>query len=58
MLTNEKIDTRVRILAGALMRDHKIKAEDEAIVIAGVELLVNLLQNINTLAHTARGERP
>jgi hypothetical protein len=51
LLTNDDIELRVKTLADAFLKSVKTKPGDEAIVTAGVSLIVNLLQNINEIAY-------
>lgn len=49
-LTNDQIANRVMAILNAIPRDPKIKQMDEVAILAGVDLIINLLQNINTIA--------
>ena len=53
-MNNKEIDSRVRILVGAYLKDSKIRKEDEPVIQAGMELVINLLQNLNDIACYAR----
>lgn len=52
-LDNNAIDERVRRVVGMLLKDVHPKPHEEACIQAGVELLVNLLQNVNDIAYEA-----
>jgi hypothetical protein len=52
-LPNDVIDSHVRAIAAALLKDTKVRPVDEPIIRAGVELISNLLQNINDIAYCA-----
>ena len=61
MMSNDQIRKHVITIVNGIVKsypDTKYTLSDEEIIKAGVELVINLLQNINTLVHTARGERP
>ncbi len=49
-MNNKEIDSRVRILVGAYLKDSKIRKEDEPVIQAGMELVISLLQNFNDIA--------
>jgi len=51
MLTNEQIRDRVFAILNAVPKDPKLKPEDEVAILAGVDLVINLLQNINDIAN-------
>lgn len=61
-MTNKEIDTHVRKLTRALLTTRTSKKAMTELELGALEALVelssNLLQNINTIALTARGERP
>lgn len=57
-LNNNGIDSRVRIIAAAFLKDVKVKPADEPVIQAGVELVSNLLQNISDLAYFAANPDP
>jgi hypothetical protein len=48
--SDSDIEARVIMLAAFLLKDTKIKAEDQPIVTVAVELISNLLCNINDIA--------
>ena len=50
-LTNDQIVNRVMAILNAIPKDPKIKQIDEVAILAGVDLIINLLQNINTIAN-------
>lgn len=52
-LGNRDIEGNVMILVGAYLKGQRVKPEDEAAIKAGVDLVVNLLQNINDIAYRA-----
>jgi len=52
-LGNQDIDKHVRLIATALLKDTKVRPVDEPLIRAGVELVINLLQNINDIAYCA-----
>ncbi len=57
-MNNKEIDSRVRILVGAYLKDSKIRAEDEPVIQAGMELVINILQNLNDIAwYSHAGDR-
>lgn len=49
-MTNEMIATRVMAILDAIPKDPKIKLADEVAIMAAVDLIINFLQNINTIA--------
>ena len=49
-MTNEEIRNNVFKILNAIPKDAKIKPIDEVAIMAGVELFINLLQNINDIA--------
>lgn len=53
LLDNNMIDGHVRTIVAAYLKDSPIKPKDEAVLKAGVELVINLLQNINDIAYCA-----
>jgi hypothetical protein len=53
MMTNVEIDHAVRRLAGLALRDVHPKPHEEEAIQAGVNLAMNFLQNINTIALAA-----
>jgi hypothetical protein len=52
-LPNDEIDRHVRRVFGLFLKDVATKPQDEACIQAGVELVINLLQNINDIAYCA-----
>jgi len=52
-LRNDHIDAHVRTIAAALLKDAKVRPTDEPVIKAGVELVINLLQNLNDIADCA-----
>jgi hypothetical protein len=52
-MTNEQIDKAVREIAMLVYATAQTK-QDEAVIDSGVMLVVNLLQNINTIALAAK----
>jgi len=57
-MNNKEIDSRVRILVGAYLKDNKIRKEDEPVIQAGMELVINILQNLNDIAwYSHAGDR-
>ncbi len=57
-MNNKEIDSRVRILVGAYLKDNKIRKEDEPVIQAGMELVINFLQNLNDIAwYSHAGDR-
>jgi hypothetical protein len=53
LLDNDEIATRVDFLVKTYTKSFKMRPQDEPVLQAGVDLLVNLLQNINDLAYDA-----
>lgn len=53
MLTNQDIEVRVMDILNAIPKESKIKPADEKAIMSGVILLINLLQNINTIANNS-----
>lgn len=49
-LNNAHIDKHVRTIAAAYLQGVKTRPQDEPVIRAGVELLINFLQNINSIA--------
>jgi hypothetical protein len=49
-MTNDQISNKVYLLINFYLKEQKIKSEDQAIIQAGADLIINLLQNINTIA--------
>ncbi len=49
-MTNQQIENSVNVLVSFLLKDTKIKDEEIPVIQAGVRLIVNFLQNINTIA--------
>lgn len=54
-LRNQDIDTHVRLLVAAFITQSgaKVRPQEERLVVAGTELVINLLQNINDIAYCA-----
>ena len=52
-LGNDEIDKHVRRIVGFALKDVATKPQDEVCIQAGVELMINLLQNINDIAYCA-----
>ena len=50
-LTNEQIENRVMAILNAVPKDPNLKQIDEVAILAGVDLIINILQNINTIAN-------
>ncbi len=50
-LTNDQIENRVMAILNAVPKDPKLKQMDEVAILAGVDLIINFLQNINTIAN-------
>lgn len=50
-LNNQEIDSLVRTIASACVRDLKIRPQDKPLLEAITTLSVNLLQNINDIAY-------
>ena len=53
-MTNEQIAARVTEIANAIIKHDVPKSADMAAIDAGVMLITNLLQNINTIAFAAK----
>ena len=53
-MTNEQITARVTEIANAIIKPDVLKSADMAAIDAGVMLITNLLQNINTIALAAK----
>ncbi len=51
ILTNDDIEHKVRMLAAALLQDAALKPSDKPAIDAGVDLIVNLLQNLNDIPY-------
>lgn len=49
-MKDNDIEARVTMIAAYLLKDQKLKEEEKPIIKAGIELITNLLQNINTIA--------
>jgi hypothetical protein len=56
-LENQHIDKHVRTIVAALLKDSKVLPKDEPVIRAGVELIINFLQNINDIAINAGNPR-
>ena len=52
-LSNEEIEDRVKVLADSYLQGVKTRPQDKPVIEAGVELVINLLQNINDIANSA-----
>jgi hypothetical protein len=50
MLTNDEIAEHVEMLVGEYTKGFKMRPQDKPVLQAGVELVINLLQNINDIA--------
>lgn len=57
ILNNRQIDQNVRRIAGLLLKDYHPKPHEEECIRAGVDLVINLLQNINDIAYEAVSRR-
>jgi uncharacterized membrane protein len=53
-MTSEEIAASVTEIANAIIKDNAPKPGDMAAILAGVMLITNLLQNINTIAMAAK----
>lgn len=50
-LTNDQIENRVMAILNAIPKDPKLKQIDEVAILAGVDLIINILQNLNNIAN-------
>ncbi len=50
-MTNEQIADKIYLIIHAYLKGVKTKPEDQPIVQAGADLIINFIQNINTIAN-------
>lgn len=55
-MNDRDIESRVTIVVAAYLKETKVKPEDEAVILAGVQLFANFLQNINNIANKENGK--
>lgn len=49
-MTNDQINSRVMAILNAIPKNKNITQAEEVAILAGVDLIINFLQNINTIA--------
>lgn len=53
-LSSQQIDEHVRTIVASYLKDVRVRPQDEPVIKAGTELVINLLQNINDIAYYTR----